>query len=249
MKSISKSVRRVIQAYTGEPNNIIEVECNDTEGELVRLLSYVQRTGNIGHSFDIVVDPDNKEFKMSFGWDGDGADRIRNIKLDGKKVDFKDYFEKDKSETDKYNKKAQFFEMDPQMLLRLLQDYLKSTEDDWNYVLPTDLYGLIEKNMNPYFLIDVRKPEDYQRGHIPGAINIFWLDMLREDNIRKLPADKEILVYCYVGHTSSQVMVLLSLLGFRVKSLKFGMGISPSEDVEIKGWKDYKFPVKKGNQP
>jgi len=244
----SGSVRRVIEAYTGKPDNIIEVECNDTEGELARLLTYIQSTGNIGHSFEIVVDPDNSQYKMTFGWDGDGSDRIRQIKLDGKKVDFKDYFEKDKSK-DRFKKKAKFFEMDPEMLLRLLQDYLKSVEDDWNYVLPTDLYDLIEKNENPYSLIDLRRPEDYQRGHIPGAINIFWLDMLREDNVRRLPADKEILVYCYVGHTSSQVMVLLNLLGFRVKSLKFGMGISPDSKVEIKGWTGYNYPIKKGNQP
>ncbi len=95
----------------------------------------------------------------------------------------------------------------------------------------------------------MRRPEDYQRGHISGAINIFWLDMLREDNLRRLPVDKEILVYCYVGHTSSQVMALLNLIGFNIKSLKFGMGISPDDKVKIKGWKDYNYPVKKGNQP
>lgn len=141
---------------------------------------------------------------------------------------------------------ARFFEMDPEMLLRLFQDYLNSTKDDWNYVLPTEL---MKEDPNKYFLVDLRRPENYQRGHIPGAINIFWLDILREDNLRKLPPDKEILVYCYVGHTSSQVIVILSLLGFKVKSLKFGMGISPDSKVEIKGWKDYGFPIKKGNQP
>lgn len=144
---------------------------------------------------------------------------------------------------------AQFFEMDLEMLMRLLQDYLKSIKEDWNYILPTDFYDLIRKEQNPYFLIDIRRPEDYQGGHISGAINIFWLDILREDNFRKLPMDKEILVYCYVGHTSSQVMVILNLLGFKAKSLKFGMGINPDEKVEIKGWKDYGYPVKKGSQP
>jgi len=243
-----ESIRRVIEAYTGKSDNLIEIECNDTEGELVRLLTYIQRSGNIGHSFDIIVDPDNSAYRMRFNWDGDGADRIRNIKLDGKKIDFKDFFKRDESKEDRFKKRALYFEMDPEMLLRLLQDYLKNTGDDWNYVLPVDLYNLMEKNENPYFLVDLRRPEDFQRGHIPGAINIFWLDILREDNIRKLPAEKNILVYCYVGHTSSQVMVLLSLLGFKVKSLKFGMGISPDSKVEIKGWKDYNFPIKKGNQ-
>ena len=121
MISIAENIRNIVhKAYVGEPENVIEIECNDSEGSLARLLTYIMRTGNIGHSFDIVVDPDNKEHKMSFGWDGDGADRIRNIKLDGKKVDFKDYFKKDKSETEKFNKKAQFFNMDPQFLRQKL---------------------------------------------------------------------------------------------------------------------------------
>ena len=103
MVSITENIRNIVhKAYVGNPTNIIEVECNDTEGSLVRLLTYIMRTGNIGHSFDIVVDPDNKEHKMSFGWDGDGSDSIRNIRVNGKKVGFKDYFEKDKEHSEKY---------------------------------------------------------------------------------------------------------------------------------------------------
>jgi len=96
--AIADHIRKIAEK---EPPNI-ELWCNDTENSLARLLSYIMYVGNIGHSFDIVVDPDNKEFKMSFGWDGDGADRVRNIKIDGKKVGFKDYFEKDKDKSEKY---------------------------------------------------------------------------------------------------------------------------------------------------
>lgn len=101
--SIAQIIRNTVhRAYVGSPANVIEIECNDTEGELARLLTYIMRTGNIGHSFDIVVDPDDKEYGMSFGWDGDGADRIRSIKVNGKKMEFKDYFEKDKEKSEKY---------------------------------------------------------------------------------------------------------------------------------------------------
>jgi rhodanese-related sulfurtransferase len=139
---------------------------------------------------------------------------------------------------------AQYYDVDPEMLLKLFQDYLNSMEEDWNYVLPTDYYELMKKGeAGKYFLVDLRRMEDYKKGHIPGAINIFWLDILKEENLKKLPVNKEILIYCYVGHTSSQVAVLLNLLGYKVKALKFGMGISPDEKVEIKGWKDYGYPL------
>ncbi len=68
MISISENIRNIVRkAYVGKPKNIIEIECNDTEGELIKFLTYIMEIGNIGHSFDIVVDPDNKEYKKSFG--------------------------------------------------------------------------------------------------------------------------------------------------------------------------------------
>ena len=91
------SVADYIRKIAREAPSKIEIECYDS-GKLAKLLTYIKRTGNIGHSFDIVVDPDNKEHKMSFGWDGDGSDSISSIKVNGKKVNFEDHFEKDKSE-------------------------------------------------------------------------------------------------------------------------------------------------------
>ncbi len=70
--------------------NKIEVEGRDPDGSLASLLAYLAAIGNIGHSFSIDVDPDNKEYRHSFGWDGDGADYIDSIKVDGKMVKWDD---------------------------------------------------------------------------------------------------------------------------------------------------------------
>jgi rhodanese-related sulfurtransferase len=53
--------------------------------------------------------------------------------------------------------------------------------------------------------------------------NIFCMDLL--DNLDKLPEDKTIVLICYVGHTASQMLVALRLLGYDVIALKFGMGL------------------------
>jgi len=119
--------------------------------------------------------------------------------------------------------------------------FIKDTKDDWNYVLPTDL----EKNLKKYFLIDIRKSENFKEGHMKGSINIFWMDLLKEENLKKLPKDKKILLICYVGHTASQMVVALKLLGYDVKALKFGMGKSPVEGVPVAGWLDYGYDVVK----
>jgi len=122
-----------------------------------------------------------------------------------------------------------------------LVQFVKGTKDDWNYVTPPEL----EKNIKKYFMVDIRKPEDFKEGHIKGAINIFWMDILKEENLKKLPEDKKILLICYVGHTASQMITALKLLGYDAGALKFGMGKSPVEGVPVAGWLDYGFDVEK----
>lgn len=56
------------------------VDCTDSEGTLSDLINYIGEVGNGGHGFTIVVDPDDAEYKKEFYWDGDGGDRIGNVK-------------------------------------------------------------------------------------------------------------------------------------------------------------------------
>jgi len=123
-----------------------------------------------------------------------------------------------------------------------LTKFIKDTKDDWNYVLPTEL----EKNTKKYFMVDIRQPEAFKKdGHIKGAINIFWMDLLKKENLKKLPKNKKILLICYVGHTASQMITALKLLGYDVGALKYGMGKSPVEGVPVAGWLNYGFPIEK----
>ena len=124
-----------------------------------------------------------------------------------------------------------------------LRNYLKETKDDWNYITPVDFYNNYYLKKKNYYLIDLRKPDEYKKMHIKGSKNIFWLDILDEKNIKKLPKDKIIFLICYVGHTSSQVMTLLKLLGYNVVSIKYGYGLSPVKGVPVAGWLDYGYPT------
>lgn len=134
-------------------------------------------------------------------------------------------------------------------ILPNLQYYIKKTKDDWNYITPTDFYNnyyMNKQSLNKDFvIIDLRKKEVYDKYHIKGAINIFWLDILKTENLIKLDKlrNKTLFLICYVGHTSSQAMVLLKLLGFKVVSIKFGYGMSPVFGVPVAGWLQYNYPV------
>ena len=69
--------------------------------------------------------------------------------------------------------------------------------------------------------------------------------MLKEENLRILPTNKHIFLICYVGHTSSQAMVILRLLGYKVTSIKYGYGLSPDSKIPVAGWLNYNLPIVK----
>lgn len=136
-------------------------------------------------------------------------------------------------------------------LLPILRKYIKNTKDDWNYITPSEFYKhFFSKNSlkNDYVVIDLRKKEDYNEFHMPRTVNIFWLDLLSSKNLKRImeyhTQGKKIFLICYVGHTSSQAMTLLKILGIaNVTSIKFGYGMSPIKNVPIAGWLQLRYPV------
>jgi len=66
------------------------IKLRDSEDQLVKLIDYIMHTANIGHSFEVVVDPDMREYRKTFYMDGDGSFRIQDVKMNGKKVKIKD---------------------------------------------------------------------------------------------------------------------------------------------------------------
>jgi len=126
-----------------------------------------------------------------------------------------------------------------------LRNYLHSTKDDWNYITAIDFYNkyYIKQKDKEYYLIDLRSKAEYKKGHIKGSKNIYWLNILDKKNLNKIPKNKPIFLICYVGHTSSQILTLLKLLGYNVISIKYGYGISPIKNIPIAGWLDYGLPI------
>jgi rhodanese-related sulfurtransferase len=113
-----------------------------------------------------------------------------------------------------------------------VSQYLTSGSS-WN-IKAEDLFLLLnddDKNNDP-FIISVRKPEDYAKGHIPGAVNIAFSDIAKNGTLNALPRDKKIVVYCYTGHSGSQATALLGALGFDVLNLLHGMS-SWTKDTEV----------------
>lgn len=120
---------------------------------------------------------------------------------------------------------------------------LHAIPDNLHYITPPELYSLIQRGDNSVFILDTRTNEDFDRGHIEGAVNIPLKEALDEGSIERLPRDKCIVICCWVGHTASQLLSILRFLGYDAIGLKYGMGIPKNPAEEKRGWLEYNFPV------
>lgn len=81
-------------------------------------------------------------------------------------------------------------------------------------------------------VIDVRRPEHYNEGHVPGAIN---LPREKWDTFEGLSKDKTNVVYCYsqVCHLAAEACLLFAENGYSVCELEGGFGTWAGMDKPI----------------
>jgi rhodanese-related sulfurtransferase len=78
-------------------------------------------------------------------------------------------------------------------------------------VSQTELLDAIASD-EPPLILDVRSPEDFQEGHIPGAVNIDYQEL--PNQLDELPRDRTIVVYCNVGRRAGIAEETLIEAGF-----------------------------------
>lgn len=65
-------------------------------------------------------------------------------------------------------------------------------------------------------LVDVRTPEEYNKGSLPGAKNIDYLNPdLWEQSFEKFDKNKPIYIFCQSGNRSGKSIKLLEEMGFK----------------------------------
>ena len=89
----------------------------------------------------------------------------------------------------------------------------KSTDGTFRQVSPSDAMTIMKEELD-YIILDVRTPEEYESGHIPGAINVAN-EIIRGKEPVELPdKDQLILVYCRSGNRSKQAAHKLVKMGY-----------------------------------
>lgn len=79
-------------------------------------------------------------------------------------------------------------------------------------------------NLDDYYIVNYWSDAHYtDPGHIPGAIQYTPKESIKLNaDLKTLPTDKTIVVYCYTGQTSSFMAAYLRMLGYDAKSLLYG---------------------------
>jgi len=79
-------------------------------------------------------------------------------------------------------------------------------------------------SLSTYYIVNYWPAAQYaDPGHIPGAIQYTPKETIKlAVDLKTLPINKTIVVYCYTGQTSAYLSAYLRLLGYDAKSLLFG---------------------------
>jgi rhodanese-related sulfurtransferase len=99
------------------------------------------------------------------------------------------------------------------------------------------------ENPDDYYVVNYWKEEHYNTaGHVPGAMQYTpKLSMQLAQDLKTLPTDKTIAVYCYTGQTSANLAAYLRVLGYDAKSILFGtsgMILDVVTDLGYTHWSD-----------
>lgn len=96
---------------------------------------------------------------------------------------------------------------------------------------PSELSGMIKRHEN-INIVDVRMPDDYAKGHVPGAVN---LPKDKWDTFAGLSRDRTNIIYCYseACHLAADAAMHFAEQGYQVMELEGG----------FETWQQYDLPV------
>ncbi len=102
-------------------------------------------------------------------------------------------------------------------------------------ISPAELHAQQQKGTAP-MILDVRTPEEYAAGHLPGAVNIPHTEL--GTRLSEVRSENGVALYCMVGPRARMGEKTLQEAGFtKVFHLQGGLA----------GWQQAGFPVEEGS--
>jgi len=98
---------------------------------------------------------------------------------------------------------------DTKAVIDAMEGYLEFVDYGGATIFPEQIP---KDDWKKFFVIDARDKGQFDKGHIPGAKNIEWRQVLAKRN--EIPKDKPVLIYCNQGTLSAQAGFALRLAGY-----------------------------------
>jgi len=120
---------------------------------------------------------------------------------------------------------------------KVLADFFLRTKGMTRVVSASQVWEGMQSGKSKYRVVDVRSPEEFEKGHVPGALNIPLDVLFRPASLEQLPvAGDPILLVCNSGHMESMALGGLAALGYEPWVLRFGMiGWNAETKVKVAG--------------
>ena len=112
---------------------------------------------------------------------------------------------------------------EPSPVTDAVEEYMDFSEYGSSIIWPEQIP---EAEWHKIMVIDARSADQYEKFHIPGAVNMDWRKI--PGRRHEIPKDRMVVIYCNTGSLSAQAVFAMRLLGWdNVKVLQDG----------IEGWK------------
>jgi rhodanese-related sulfurtransferase len=120
---------------------------------------------------------------------------------------------------------------------------------EWKMKTAADVYTNLSDgdSTNDWFILSYWNETTYNAGHIPGSYRFEPGSLGRNENLKYVPTDRPVVIFCYTGQTSAQIATYLNMLGYDAYSMRYGMN-AITDDPTVLGsnlWTDLNpsYPV------
>lgn len=97
----------------------------------------------------------------------------------------------------------------------LLLCSITSCNNHSNNLVSANKFSEIISNDKSAIIIDVRTPDEFNKGHLKNSLNVNWFDENFDENLNIFSKDLPVLVYCLSGGRSSKANERIKSLGFK----------------------------------
>lgn len=107
-----------------------------------------------------------------------------------------------------------------------------STQSDVNYESISMSEGIERmENDEGYIILDVRRADEFEAGHIPGAVNLPNEEIANNEIAMLSDKEQTIYIYCRSGNRSKQAANKLAALGYN-NIIEFGGILDYTGEIE-----------------